>query len=317
MPLSPDDPFCVQPWYGQEISLKTTETCCWMQPGADVEHVKKEMIAGRKPSACSKCWKAEDKGIESRRQQQNMMLDVHADLDIKNIKNNAISGNAKVSAYQLFISNICNGSCVTCSSQFSSQWGSLTGKGKYTVKETDIDYENAVSINIVGGEPFLEKKTKEVFENLINNNNTDCFVSITTNGSITPDPHYIELMRTFPKLSICMSIDGVGKVFDYMRYPLKWDVVSRNVDLFKSIAKYVSVSYTESNVNRIYRDETLQWFRDNDLPFIDNQVEYPAHFAGEHPTSTTIVQLDWQDKLKGIDRKDYIPEWEEKYGNIH
>jgi len=34
---------------------------------------------------------------------------------------------------------------------------------------------------------------------------------------------------------------------------------------------------------------------------------------GREVTAETINQLDFQDKLKGIDRRDYIPEWEEKY----
>jgi hypothetical protein len=63
-----------------------------------------------------------------------------------------------------------------------------------------------------------------------------------------------------------------------MRYPLKWNDLETNITQLRQFAKYVSVSYTLSNVNISYYDETVAWFKENDLPFNHNLVTTPNYF---------------------------------------
>jgi hypothetical protein len=41
----------------------------------------------------------------------------------------------------------------------------------------------------------------------------------------------------------------------------------------------VSVSYTVSNVNLLYHDQTVNWFQEQNLPYITNLVTYPKYFS--------------------------------------
>jgi hypothetical protein len=64
-----------------------------------------------------------------------------------------------------------------------------------------------------------------------------------------------------------------------MRYPLSWKTCEDNVAWAKDTGFDVSVSYTLSNINIWYHDETVSWFNKNNIPYIVNPVYSPNHFA--------------------------------------
>ena len=76
-----------------------------------------------------------------------------------------------------------------------------------------------------------------------------------------------------------MSIDGVGSVFEYMRYPLKWNTMLTSINTFKEITNDVSVSCMISNLNVYYYSELVDFFKENDLNYLCKQIEDPAMFS--------------------------------------
>jgi hypothetical protein len=115
-----------------------------------------------------------------------------------------------------------------------------------------------------------------------------------------------------------------------MRFPLKWNVLLENIEKFKTISKHLSVSYTLSNVNIMYYQETVDWFNSQDLQFYHNLVTFPeyyninslpefvksdpaiAQFFREHKPSDdmlfqkAIADLERQDKLKNINCRNFV-----------
>ena len=305
------DTFCVMPWYGLEIGKKNSN-CCWLVSNHDIDEVKKDLLNGVKSKWCTKCWKAEENGNVSRRLQQNVLLDVLTDKSIETLENDVKENKNKILWYSVHTSNKCNSACVTCGPDSSSKWNSLlkTNAKTRTLNNIDsnLDYKQAKFIEFLGGEPLLENKNLEILKKLLSHGNSKCVISIVTNGSILLSKKYINVLSQFKKVIICLSIDGIGSVFEYMRWPLKWDLLLQNLELFRSKNFEISVSYTLSNVNLPFKEETINWFENEKLPYIINNVVYPWYFSPDTSINNKITQqiLNDQDKLKGISRFNFL-----------
>lgn len=342
--------FCVLPFYGIEYPERTA--CCLMLPH-DLDQVRQQMLAGVRPTACNKCWALEDSGITSDRQLKNSMLDYYTNLDIQVLYQQARDNQASIVSYKIDTSTVCNATCVTCGPHSSSSWQRLSKKYsgtqpvvfnntkiKKSAVDTVINFENAVTINFRGGEPLMSKTNFYILEKLLEHGNVDCFLSFTTNGSIVLDSSQWELISRFKNLNFNFSIDGIKKVFEYMRYPLSWDKLLENIDICKQRNVPISASYTISNINLLYHQTTTQWFKDNNIAYIHNLVYRPTHFRpaalsldvkekikqhtdhpevlnflGGHTTSdeqdfvNARTEIQKQDAIKGINIAEYLPEF--------
>jgi sulfatase maturation enzyme AslB (radical SAM superfamily) len=271
------------PFYGAEFHKKGYTTPCCLMTTHNIDEVRQEMLAGIKPKSCNKCWSLEDKGIKSDRQIKNEAYDLYADVDINQVINNCKSGTFSQQIIKIFTSNLCNSACVTCDPKSSTYWQSVLNVpikfdtiGNLTLDQ--IDFANIKMLQLVGGEPLYDKNIFNILQRLIDNNNTTCFISVVTNGSVKLTDKQLDMLSKFKNLNICISIDGIGPVFEYLRFPLKWANVTENITQFKKITNYVGVSYTLSNINILYYDETIQWFKKNNLSYNHNLVTTPAYF---------------------------------------
>lgn len=346
----PIDPpaFCVQPFYSWEYPKNTH--CCLLAPNHDINQVKTDMLAGRRSSACKACWRLEDVGVQSDRQIKNSTLDHYFQKELKTLYDQAVNGTARIVNYKIDSSNTCTATCVTCNSSDSSAWGQLERKNgvwpkktwKLGIKDHDqqIDYANARTVLFRGGEPFLHKTNFHILEQLIAHNNQNCFISFITNGSSILSDYQKQLLEQFPNLNFCFSIDGIGPVFEYMRYPLKWDLLEENIDYCRQKGIMISASFTISNVNLLYYQQTQNWLRKNQITSGYNLVTHPEHFS---PTALPphikqhiidqgidddmkklvltnhtaqddtnyqqfLKEIAKQDQWKGIHMQDYLPE---------
>lgn len=275
--------FCVMPFYGAEYkSIGYTTPCCLMTP-QDINEVRAEMLAGKKPNSCNTCWKLEEKGIKSDRQLKNEAYDFYADVDIRQVLDNCKNGQFNPQIIKLYTSNLCNAACVTCNSKDSTHWQSIKGMPIQLKSTGDkvldkIDFNNIKMLSLMGGEPLYDKNIFDILQRLLDKNNTNCFINFVTNGSVKLTDKQINILSEFKNLDICVSVDGIGLVYEYMRYPLKWEDLETNIKQFRQFAKYVSASYTLSNVNILYYDETIAWFKQNELTYNHNLVTTPDYF---------------------------------------
>jgi sulfatase maturation enzyme AslB (radical SAM superfamily) len=307
------------------------------------------MLAGRRTEACRKCWNLEDQGIKSDRQIKNETLDFYFDQDIGSLCEMAQKNQAHRVHYKIDSNNTCNSTCVTCNSTYSSAWGDLQRRnghpaGKtWTLKPADfdssIDFAQARSVGFRGGEPLLSSTNFYILQQLIDHGNTDCLINFTTNGSIELTDKQKHILDQFNHVNVCFSIDGIGPVFEYLRFPLKWSQILENIDYCRKNNIIVSASYTVSNLNIMYHDQTCAWFRDNQIRFIVNPVYDPSHFRpgalppavknkilsgpgnselrsflDQHSSADDLDYLRFQqeiqrqDQWKNISMQDYLPE---------
>lgn len=298
-----DPAFCVLPFYGMEYPDKTV--CCLMTSQANLEQVKTDMLTGRRPRDCQHCWTLEDSGVKSDRLIKNETLDFYTKRDLINLYNDAKSGYNKTVHYKIDTNVTCNATCVTCGSGGSSAWAELERKNLgasvpiVPVREINnhdadqlVDYTSAVAISFRGGEPLLSDTNFYILEKLLEHGNDQCFISFVTNGSITLPQKYRELVTKFKNMNFSFSIDGIGPVFEYMRYPLKWAKIQENINFCRDHNILVSSNYTVSNINIIYHEQTTQWFKDNKIPFRIGFVESPSQFG------PSALPKDIKEKIK-------------------
>lgn len=337
------DTFCVLPWYSKDDNRKGYNTpCCLLPPNTNVTQLKKDLIAGVKSTACNTCWELESNGKKSRRQFENIFLDYKLNKDIDKIQQDCIDNKSEILLYQIYTSNLCNQACVSCNSVASSKWAEIERRMNIMPKDTfyididnlNINFKSARRIELLGGEPLFDSRTFDILERLVEHNNTDCFISIVTNGSIPLTAKHYEVLSKFQDLNICISIDGIGPVFEYMRWPGKWDVLNQNIKQYKTFAKSMSVSYTISSLNAAYYNETVAWFQKHDLLFNHNIVTNPlwlsiqnapkelkkyikekSQFASSLLTDSPGIamsqyreKISQQDIAKKINIADYMPE---------
>lgn len=286
-PVAFDHPsFCVLPFYGREFP--SNSACCLMAP-ADLDEVKKEMLLGIRPKACQKCWSLEDRGLISDRLLKNSCLDFHQDKDIHKIFQDCLDGNYGVIHYKIDTSNTCNAACITCNDYSSTTWAKLKQKNGLPAKKEwristnqlagSIDYAKAEVMSFRGGESFLSDTNFQILEKLIEHGNLSCFVSFVTNGSFKLSKRQKQILQHFDRVNFCFSIDGTDSVFEYLRYPLKFDKIKENIEHCKDTNVTASVSYTLSNLNLLYHSRTVDWFAKNDLSYLLNPVYDPLHFS--------------------------------------
>jgi sulfatase maturation enzyme AslB (radical SAM superfamily) len=259
-----------------------------------------------------------------------------------NLKQDCIESKHKTLLYQITTSNLCNQACVSCNSVASSRWAEIEKqmgivpfpRREINLENSNINYNTSKRISLLGGEPLFDSKTFEILKKLIEHNNTNCFISLVTNGSIVLNQSQLALLSKFTDLNICISIDGVGPVFEYMRWPAKWNVICNNIKKFQQITNNVSVSYTISSLNILYYQETIDWFQQEGLQYNHNVVDSPNWLSlrqmpleikklitnntfakpwlNQTGTEITLIEyfnkIQQQDQAKKINIKQYLPE---------
>lgn len=334
-----NDYFCVLPFYGAEYTPDGfASPCCLLSVNTNIQEVQTIMLSGKRPPACQKCWYLEDQGKTSDRQLKNSAFDFYADRDIRFVEEDCQQGKFSPQIIKLYTSNLCNSTCVTCGPGASTAWATLKNLKVFNTIEQPIlnsfIYQDFVMLNFVGGEPLIEKKNFDILSKLIAVNNVDCFISITTNGSVTLTESQKDILKKFKNLNICLSIDGIEKRFEYLRYPLSWNALLENIEFFRKNGNEISISYTISNMNILYYSETVKWFSEQGFNHNHIIVSSPDYFSpaalplqvkeqfnidilsiDKHTSNddrrfiAACKEIKLQDSLKKIHIKNYMPEF--------
>jgi sulfatase maturation enzyme AslB (radical SAM superfamily) len=203
-----------------------------------------------------------------------------------------------------------------------------------------VNFKNLKMLSLLGGEPLYEKKNFDLLEYILDLGNNDMFISIVTNGSVVLTDRQKRIFSKFKNINFSVSIDGTENVFEYLRYPLKWNDLLENLKFFREISNNVSSNYTISNLNIIYHNQTVNWFNKENINFSNNIIYDPAWLQpkvlpanvleylksslatddydtliGNNTSMDNaqlfdqfIVEIKKQDTAKGIDLKNYLPE---------
>jgi sulfatase maturation enzyme AslB (radical SAM superfamily) len=293
-----DKVFCLAPWSNLEI-LPTGSIlpCCKFQiadypqkfnitsntikeymASDTLAEIKNDFLHGQWPRGCERCRIEESNNIKSKRElDRERWAEHYNNYDLE--KDNLLT-------LSFALGNVCNLKCIICGPHASSLWSkeykdiygieiqSIESFRKEAIDDLANHAPNLVHMDIHGGEPFLANKLqhRQLLDKLIDNNQAQSVtIHYTSNGTIWPDLEWIERWKYFKEVDIQLSIDGVGKKFEYIRYPADWNVLQQNVQKYLQLEKQnsnfrLSVSHTVSAFNILYLDEFVTWCKQTGLP---------------------------------------------------
>jgi len=117
-------------------------------------------------------------------------------------------------------------------------------------------------IYITGGEPSLISKLEELLEECINKNRTDIYIRLNTNLA-TYNEKFYELLSHF-SVSLGPSIDAYGDKLRYIRNPIRWKTIEKNLKRLMTMPSKISIDIncTITVLNILYIDELFYWIVD-------------------------------------------------------
>ena len=135
--------------------------------------------------------------------------------------------------------------------------------------ETLARNPNLREVYLTGGEPMMVKGLNKFLEKL----DPSVEVRFNTNGTLF-NPQVFDELKRFDTVNMNFSIDGIGKVNDYIRWGSDWDTIEYNLNKFREVAD-VSLGPTVQIMNVLDHDTYIEYAQANDLEIFDNLLMTP------------------------------------------
>jgi len=147
------------------------------------------------------------------------------------------------------LDNICNAACQTCNPGCSTRIGGLIGKTFPIVNNSNrfqqLPQDRIRHLDINGGEPSYSKNYKKLLNNLPPNLQT---LRLNTNCNIVLD-ELTAIADRGVEVTVTASCDGIGSVFEFVRWPIQWDTFYRNLMTYKTMPVKLNLWTTVSVLN--------------------------------------------------------------------
>jgi organic radical activating enzyme len=260
-----------------------------------LKNIKQSLLSGNKIPECRICWQHEENNLTSKRQFDNKTYDK---IFRHKFKENLLVPNNNFVEYYVRMGNHCNLRCPTCDDRLSTGWisekkkfGETAAKPWLTSTDHEIwnhilDHRTHVGmIDFIGGEPFmmLEDKQTELLSKLVESNDAKHIrLKYTSNATKLPND-IIQYWKHFKEVELKLSIDGIGKRFEYIRYPAVWQIANTNINHYVSLQQEIqnlriTIVPTVSIFNIGYLQEIIDYCLDKNLPVNFNMLEEPHHY---------------------------------------
>jgi radical SAM protein with 4Fe4S-binding SPASM domain len=155
-----------------------------------------------------------------------------------------------------------------------------------------LDLSNLKTINFKGGEPFLNSETTAILQYLDEQNIlSQVSVSISTNGTYINDLT-LELLKKCKFINLYISIDGVGELFNYIRYgDAKFEDIEPVIVKLNTLPNInIQFSATVMNYN-IFNLVDIRIWAKSMIEKYNNVTSYNFSNCLTHPTYLSILTL--------------------------
>lgn len=294
--------------------------------------MRKNMLEETPCKECSKCYEQERHGFMSMRNSANKSFGHNIGIVDQTLADGTFD-DFKLRYYDIRFTNLCNMSCRTCGSWFSSSWYQeeidLFGKRDYPQfmyagKDKD-DMWNQMQEHIpyleqiyfAGGEPLIMEEHYNVLKELVRREMFDVRLQYNTNFSrlTLKDENVLDYWRLFKSVSVGASLDAMGPRAEYIRKGTNWDQIVRNREQMLKVCPnvdfYVSSTVSIYNIlhvmdfHRAWTEQGLVRAADWNInilqgPDRDRIDVLPVSYK-EQVKEKILAHIEWlkpQDKLK-------------------
>lgn len=185
-----------------------------------LKKIKTTMSRGVWPEECRRCQQSEKSKGESIRTNS---IDRHKILKATRPDYLILGG---------VLDNTCNSACQSCHAGLSTKIGSLEQRDYIRVDNMRVlqglPLHRIIELDVNGGEPTASRNYKQLLRQLPENVQ---IVRMNTNGS-RMIKEIQQILERGITVIVTLSLDGLGKVHDYTRWPIKWQDYTRNLDAY-------------------------------------------------------------------------------------
>lgn len=237
--------FCIFPFIELLVDNGSTTVCCRSRKEITTlenlkdfntdrhySKIRSAMLNGELLEHCQVCYRDEQNGLLSARQQETVEWANRLNLDSVG---DLMSIDGPV-YYEVRPSNNCNLQCRICTPHFSkliqaeyNKIGLHDTTVTYKYSNFDfVDLNKVKKLYVAGGEPTAMPEFYEFLRNSILQKQTDFEFIVNTNAHKISSV-LLDLGREFSNLQYIVSIDGFGKANEYSRWPSNWDNQISNI----------------------------------------------------------------------------------------
>lgn len=305
---------------GHMINQKSFESNEDLENSDWLKKIKNEMSENKWPAECQRCEQSERVRGESIRTnslvRHKMLKPLRSDYLI-------VGG---------VLDNVCNSACQSCHAGLSTKIGSLESNNYPRINNLEVfkrlPHDRILELDVNGGEPTASKNYKKILQELPRNVK---IVRMNTNGS-RMIREIEDVLKRNVMVIVTMSLDGVGDVHDYTRWPIKWDDYKKTVATYQNMQKtykllQLDMWTTVSCFNIKSLPDIINFAKNKGIPhdwaFLDQPSVLNVRYANKFTTRAKHIspgevaidrnndtELDdfikRQDTLRGIDIKNYF-----------
>lgn len=216
--------------------------------------LRTQLLQGETPAICGDCAKMEQHGKVSGRQRQLLKVGVRPEYFEKSLASSPYRPDfdysnehqglteRQVRDWQIDLGNYCNGACVYCHPESSSTlaqefktlgiidemparaWSDDPALVEQFVADLAATPDLAY-LHFIGGETVITPGFRRILQALVDAGLAGrVSIGFTTNLTVWAEP-VVDLLRQFQMVNLGMSIESLGSINDYVRYPSQIDHV--------------------------------------------------------------------------------------------
>jgi MoaA/NifB/PqqE/SkfB family radical SAM enzyme len=273
---------------GHMVNAPKFDTLELMESSTWLAKTREKMQADEWPAECVRCQETEQEFGHSIRK-HSIELDSRTELE-----NYLQVGGV--------LDNVCNAACLMCNEMLSTRIGSLQGRVFPIVDNSQsfwsLPQDRIVHLDINGGEPSYSKNYRRLLANLPPNLRT---LRVNTNCS-TVLTELADIAGRGVEVTVTVSCDGVGSVFELVRWPLTWDNFYKNLMTYRSMPVNLNLWTTVSVLN-IDDLPNIQAFAqehgiDHEYAYLKEPVQLAVENRG---TPESLAYIRRQKQLRGME----------------
>lgn len=245
---------------------------------------------------------------------------------LRTLSNQRLQNAQGIEYWDLKINNTCNLACRMCDPWSSSKWGELMGTpGLITGPAPDTKWHSsalefvpemmfAKYIKFTGGEPFLIPQVRAILLKLVELDvSSTVNLELVTNG--TQDmTSWCEVFAQFKTVRISVSVDALGKRYEYIRPHGVWPETERRIFELQAHAPTntsIGIACLEMILNTGQgMQEVEQWCKRHGLDFWPGgPIIFPTWLrvdALEHSREQFQEQMGILDGVYGTNWRDWV-----------
>jgi molybdenum cofactor biosynthesis enzyme MoaA len=292
--------------------------------GNFMKGIRTQFIAGQIPSICHNCIRDESVDLISKRQKMNQRyigqykptLDHPIIKELLDSTNNDGHSLAPLQGVDISLGNTCQLRCIQCSPSFSRSilkdydklgWKYNDKNRMPIIEKFQIINQNQPIIQALdnvkdriqevkwvrfgGGEPTITKPLLEFLDWCIEHGHNNRIILFLSTNGVSVSETFISKLKKFKRVILAISLDGVGPLDEWIRYPTRWARKEKNIEkLIKEFPDaYIDTTLFSLNIHEL--SVIINWCKEHGYRHNIHRLNWPECFDIQHLPDTMKKEI--------------------------